>query len=311
MSRFLIVAFAASAVAVVTATEAKADDWSGFHVGVDAGLAMPRLRATASDLHFQLTNVVVPGRGIIVVPGTAVPLDESDRGSELVYGGFAGAQWQTGGLIIGFEGDVSGPRDLSSVSSTVSIPATALAPTSSATLSREAESRWEYSARARIGADLGRSMIYATGGIAGARVRLRGVDAFTTPAGPAAPPPAGGVTFVSPAIGPVVTTVTERSTMTGWTAGIGGERRLSRLLGIGLEARYTDYGSKTFPLDCGLFTLVDGDCGSLTAPPVIINGNTLVYGVDTPPFTDPGPTRISLNEWRIVARVILRFGSGE
>ncbi|HST37697.1 MAG TPA: outer membrane beta-barrel protein [Allosphingosinicella sp.] len=300
----------AIALGLSSAASAQDGDWSGFYVGGEIGAGRSRLNASGADAHTQLSNILVPGRGIVVVPGTTIAFDESGRTTSFVYGGFAGAQLQTGSLVLGIEGDLHGPRDLADASATSPVPATILAPASSATISRSARTSFDWSARARIGTFWGRSMLYATGGIAGARVRLRGEDSFTTPAGAAAT--GGGIpAFNSPLIGPVVITARERSNMTGWTAGIGGERRVGRRLGLGLEARYTDFGSHDFALagGCNPATVAAGQCAGATrtSPPIVVNGNTLDPNTQVTPGTTPGTTRISLNEWRIAARLSLRF----
>lgn len=285
-------------------------DWAGFYVGVDAGMASGRLRGSGADDHSQLSNVVVPGRGIVVVPATSIGFTGSDRRTDFVYGGLAGAQWQTGSVILGIEGDLHGPRDMAAFAAAQTVPATILAPASNSEISRSARSSYDWSIRGRLGFDLGRNMLYAAGGIVSARVRLNGTDSFTTPAGAAAT--GGGIAaFNSPAIGPVVVSASERATMTGWTAGVGGEHRLSRRLGIGLDARYNDYGSRTFALaeSCSVAAVAQGQCAnaSRTSPPIVVNGATLNPATDVTPGTVPGSTRVSLNEWRLTARLIFAF----
>src|SRR5262249_437371 len=74
----------------------------------------------------------------------------------------------------------------------------------------------------------GSGRLYAAGGIASARVRLRGEDTYLVPAGNAAPS-AGNPPFATPTIGPIVIAAAERRTMTGWTAGIGEQRVASHV----------------------------------------------------------------------------------
>jgi opacity protein-like surface antigen len=246
-----------------------------------------------------------------VVPGTSVPGGGSATETNFIYGGLLGGQWQTGGLILGIEGDLHGGRDLSAFTNALNIPATILAPASNGSVSRSAHMSYDWSVRARIGAAIGsRTMIYASGGIAGARVRLTGEDIFTTPAGAAATGnniPA----FQSPTIGPVVLTASQRRSIQGWTGGIGGETRLGRHLGLGLDARYTDYGSKNFALGggCTPASAGAGACGGLTrnSPAIVINGTTLNPATDVTPGIVPGATAARFRDIRLTARLVFHF----
>lgn len=306
----LALALTAGPTAPALAQTEGLDGWSGFYVGGEIGAARSRQTASGTDDHAQLSNILVPGRGIVVVPSTSIGFTQRGRTSSLLYGGFVGAQFQAGSLVLGLEGDIHGPRDLADSATVSTVPTTILAPASSATIARSTRTSYDWSLRVRVGTGFGRSMIYATGGIAGARVRLRGEDSFTTPAGPAA---TGGniAAFNSPAIGPVVIAAGSRASMTGWTAGLGGEHRLSRAFGLGLEARYTDFGSQDFALadGCSPATVAGGQCGNATrsSPPIVVNGNTLNPATDVTPGTVPGQTRVSLSEWRLSARLIFRF----
>lgn len=300
-----------AALAVPTGACAEDADWSGIYVGVEAGSATDRVNYSIADVHTQLSNIVVPGRGLVVVPGTSFALASSRSETDPIYGGFIGGQMQTGGAILGFEGDFHGPRELSIVNASVSVAATILAPASTLTIDRNARISYDWSLRARIGTPIGsRAMIYATGGIAGARINLTGTDTFATPAGAAAT--GGGIAaFASPAIGPVVIASTGRQNFTGWTAGGGGEFKVSSRLGVGLDARYTDYGARTFALggSCTPAIVAAGTCAGTTrsAPPIVINGTTLNPSTDVTPGTVPGPTFADVSDFRVTARVVLHF----
>lgn len=310
--RWILGAAMAAALGCPSAANAADGDWSGFYAGVEAGVASGRLRASGSDAVAQLSNILVPGRGIVVVPGTSVPNGGRATQTKFLYGGLAGGQWQTGTLILGIEGDFHGARHLSAYSTSLTVPATILAPASNATVTRAARMSYDWSARARIGMAIGpATMIYASGGIAGARVRLTGQDSFATPAGAAAT--SGNIAaFVSPAIGPVVLTASQRRSINGWTGGLGGETRLSRHIGIGLDARYTDYGSHAFALASGCSasgSAVAGTCPGVTrtSPPIVVNGTTLNPASDVTPAAVPGATSASFRDIRLTARVVFHF----
>ncbi|MDB5679740.1 outer membrane beta-barrel protein [Sphingomonas bacterium] len=287
------------------------DDWSGFYIGAEAGGASGRLRATGTDNVTQLSNILVPGRGIVIVPGTSATSGGSGTDTSVIYGGLLGGQWQTGQLILGIEADVHGPRDFSGFNNPIATPTTILAPASNGTISRSARTSYDWSLRARIGTTIGsRTMIYASGGVAGARLRLTGQDSFTTPAGAGAT--SGGIAaFVSPTIGPVVITASERRNIVGWTAGLGGETKLSKSVGLGLDARYTSYGSHDFTLagGCNPATIAAGTCAgaSRTSPPIVINGTTLNPATDVTPGMVPGSTRANFRDLRLTARLVFHF----
>lgn len=302
---------ALAALATPAVAEAQVN-WSGFYVGGEAGAANARLKVSGTDLIFQLSNEHpgppgTPINPLIVVPGTSRDYSGSDNQISLLYGGFAGAQLQTGSLVLGLEGDFHGGRNAGRFSTSQTIPSTLLAPPSTLTQARDLRIRYDWSARARIGIATGSSLLYGTGGIAQTRVRLTGEDSYLTPAGPAAPSGfAGQPTFQSPTIGPVVTTFTRNARLTGWTAGLGGEQRIAPHFSLGLDGRYVNYGSHTISFDCSFQSARTGSCGSYSTPPIVIYGRTH-DSTDTTPGAEPGPTRVSLSEWRLAARLIFRF----
>jgi outer membrane immunogenic protein len=305
----------AATAGLITASIASAQEpanWSGFFVGGEAGGAYSRLKVSGTDFIFQLSNEfpAPPGgpRGpIIVIPGTTRDFAGSDRQLSLLYGGFAGAQLQTGSFVFGVEGDIHGGRDAGHFSASQAIPPTLLAPPSTLTQSRDVRIRYDWSARARVGIATESSLVYATGGIAQTHIRLTGQDTYLTPAGAAASSNfPGQATFQSPTIGPVVTTFNRNARLTGWTAGLGGERKLASHLSLGLDARYVDYGSHTISFNCGFQSARTGTCGSYDTPPIVIYGRTH-DATDTTPGAEPGPTRVSLTEWRLSARLVFRF----
>ena len=302
-----------AAVAVlITPGAAAAQNWSGFYIGADVGVSSGRLRASGADSIFQLTNINPPGtQPLTVVPGTTISYSGSNNRAAFVYGGEVGFLVRSGNVLFGLEGDAHGPRNSGSVTTTSPKPATALEPPGTITINRSARFSWDWSARARIGYTWGPAMIYAAGGIAGTRVRLNGADTYLVPAGNAAPT-AGSAPFATPTIGPVVTASSTRGTLTGWTAGIGGERMVASHVSIGLDARYTSFGSHTLDLGscipntaCGNGATVTG--GTITFPAGTAPASISLGTSDAYPGAAPGVTRITLNEWRATARLVFHF----
>lgn len=308
MMRRWIAAFAALTMPGLAAAQPPAS-WSGFYIGVDAGAASGRIKAAGNDNVFQLTNINPPGtQPLTVVPGTTIAYAGSRSHSDFLYGGEAGFLAQTSNWLFGLEGDGHGPRDAARFSANLPLPATSLAPPGTITVVRDARISWDWSARGRIGYTWGPSMIYAAGGVASARVQLRGQDTMLIPAGTAA----GSSAFATPTLGPVVIAESRRATMTGWTAGIGGEHRLGGHLRLGLDARYSDYGHKNVDLGTCIPNVAPvGNCtvsgGTITFPAGTAPASISLNSTDAYPGASPGITRVSLNEWRLSARLIFRF----
>lgn len=300
----------AAILALTTPAIAGAQNWSGFYLGADLGVSSGRLRASGTDNIYQLTNINPPGpQPLTVVPGTTITYAGSDHRTGLVYGGTAGFLIQTGNWLFGLEGDGQGPRNSGSVSVSAPKAATALEPPGTISFERDARISWDWSARGRIGYSWGPSMIYAAGGVASARLRLRGEDTYLTPSGPTP----GGInpSFVQSTLGPVVVATSRRATLTGWTAGLGGERQVASHISIGLDARYSDYGNHVIDLGscvpnapCPNATVTGG---TITFPAGTSPGSISLGTTDAYPGAAPGVTRISLNEWRLSARLIFRF----
>lgn len=304
----------AGAAALLTASAASAQgpaNWSGFYVGAEGGGANARLKVSGTDSIFQLSNEhpAAPGspnNPLIVVPGTTRDYAGSDNQTSVLYGGFAGGQFQLGMIVLGIEGDVHGSHNAGRFSVQQEVPSTLLAPRSTLTQTRDLRIRYDWSVRARLGIVAGQSLLYATGGIAQTRIRLTGEDTYLTPAGAAAPELPPVPTFQSPTIGPVVTTFSRSMRLTGWTAGLGGEHPIASHLSLGLDARYLNFGSHVIAFNCGFQSARQGTCGSYSTPPIVIYGRTH-DATDTTPGAEPGPTRVSLTEWRLAARLVFRF----
>lgn len=281
------------AAAMLSAAPAYAQDsggWTGFYAGVDGGGARGRLSVQATDPVLQYTNINPPGvQPISIVPSTSVPLAARGHDTSLRYGALAGFQFQSGHIVFGIEADVRAGGSAIAAESTQPMPLTLLAPASSVTLERDAKSGLTWSARARIGYASGSTLVYATGGIAGAHVRVRGEDSYTIPAGNA-----GNPVQAFPAQGPFIVTARETRDLIGWSAGIGFERRIAAHVRLGLDARYSDYGTKTFALANATQT----NAGPAAPAPFTAVSGEGAY---------PGPTRVSLSDAQLAVRLTFAF----
>ena len=287
----------AAAAALLTVSAASAQtNWTGFYVGVSGQGSRDRIAADATLAIGQITNLQVTGRGLVVVPGTTRPFAASRTETNWNGGGQVGYQWQSGNVVFGAEADFDPFRRDVTVMQSQQLPFTALTPPTTIESVRNMRLDQEWTARARLGIALGRTLVYATGGYANARAALTSVDSFTNPGGPAAPcAPAPCQANLGPE-GPVVTTSSApRRRMGGWTGGGGFEQQLGAHFSIGLEYRHTDLGAKTLSPVGG--TAVN------TGPET--HGDNGATGLLGQVFT--GPTHVSLRSDAIALRLNFRF----
>lgn len=278
-----------TALAATPALAQDGNEWSGFYAGVQAGGARERLSVQATENINQLTNIIQPGGPFTVVPGTTRAIAGRGHHSSVTYGGLAGWQFQSGNVVFGLEGDLRGGRSSVDVTSAFTLPATLLSPPSSVTVERSAKARYAWSARARIGVASGNTLFYGTGGIAGAHVRLRSSSIYTIPAGNAGIP-----AQPFPAQGPFVVSGSGSGDLIGWTGGLGIEHRLGAHVRIGLEGRYTDYGSKGIDMSNATRT----SAGTPAPAPFTATSGEGVY---------PGTTGTSLSDAQVNVRLTFAF----
>lgn len=303
--------FGAGMVALVTSpatAQARPDDnWSSIYIGVQAAGSNDTVDANATLQINQITNLFVIGRGLVIVPGTTRDFAASDRDNGISGGGFAGYQRQLNNLVIGIEGDFTPFRRTISAAQSQAVPPTALTPTTTIAARRDISLDDRWSARLRLGYAAGKTLFYATGGYARTRARVTASDSFTNPGGLAAMGVCGAgntpCQFNSGPEGPVVTTSSASRALSGWTAGGGIERKIGRVLSIGIEYRRTDLGGKTFistnavTANTGPTTM--GDAGGLGGSGVGVTG--LLGMVQT------GPTRIKVKSDALSLRLAIHF----
>lgn len=140
-------------------------------------------------------------------PGGGAPSGNSDPDG--VLGGiYAGYNFQWNNMVVGFEGDIEAADLNGSYTDKNGITSTG-----------SASMNWDASIRARLGAAFGRSLLYATGGVAFAGYDFEG--------GPLPKPACCGYS----------------DTLTGWTLGAGWDFAVTSHWITRIEYRYTDYGS--------------------------------------------------------------------
>jgi len=120
---------------------------------------------------------------------------------------------------------------------------TALRPEFPLTSEVQTQVRAERSVLLRLGTAAGRSMIYATAGVSHANVRVTQRMTTFDPGGLAFP--FGGVQVNFGPDGPTTTAASDDVSRSGFTAGVGGEWRVSSHIGVGIEYRQTNFGAVT------------------------------------------------------------------
>lgn len=286
----------AAAAALLPAAASAQTSWSGFYGGVNAFGSRDKIDSSGTLLITQISGLFVTGRGIVIVPGTTLPLAASGHKTNIDWGGQLGFQWQSGQFVFGAEGDFDPFHRTASASETQQLPPTALTPATTIDSRRDVRIDRQWSIRARVGYAFGSTLAYATGGYASARASVFGVDTFTNPGGPAATcAPAPCQANLGPE-GPNTTTDSNaRRSLGGWRAGLGIDQRLGRHFSIGLEYLHTDLGAR----DIAFHSSVTSFAGTFTHGD---NGGTGTHGQ-----VNTASTRVGLTSDALGLRLNFRF----
>ena len=187
-------------------------NWTGFYVGGNIGGKWDR-SSTPIDIAASASTVA-----------SGLPFDS--RGSSFIGGGQIGYNWQVSQWVVGLEGD----WDAQSFRHSATILTTGTPFLFRAGDSFAARSDWQASIRGRLGYAWGPWLAYVTGGAAFTEVEVS--TAFG--ASPSGVFPASAFSY--------------RQTLVGGTIGAGLEYGITRNVSLGVEGRYTSYGSKTADL---------------------------------------------------------------
>ena len=222
--------------------------WAGFYVGGNIG-------GKWGDFSSPIT--------IAATPTTAAGTQPfSGHDSSFIGGIQVGYNWQFNQWVVGIEGD----WDAQSLRRRLTLGAAAACGLFCPGDSFEGKSDWQGSVRLRTGYAWGSWLAYVTGGVALTDVRVR-------------------TNFLAVAGLPASVASSSR-TLTGGTIGGGLEYALSRNLSIGVEGRYTDYGSS----NAGLGTVA------------VLPGPPLVFA--------PVSSRVDMNTFEVTGRLNWRFDWG-
>jgi outer membrane immunogenic protein len=193
-------------------------NWTGCYIGGNVGGKWVRTSGSV--------DVAAAGAGAAATAAGSVLLPAADT-STLIAGGQVGCNYQAAGSnwVFGLEGDADWQR----WSRTSLLAAPLPFPFITGDVF-DIRSRWQASARGRIGYAWDRLLIYATGGAAFTDVTVGTNFIATTNGGIAFPATVGSVS----------------KTLVGATVGGGFEYAFTNNFSAGIEGRYSWYGSQTF-----------------------------------------------------------------
>ncbi len=185
--------------------------WSGLYVGVQGGVAWT---------DWNLSNAIsTPGVGPFAAPG--FPLG-SFNDSGVVGGLHVGANYQTGGFVLGIEADIN----WADAESSRDFVAVGIAPGLPFKLTNSLEHYGTL--RGRLGVTWEGLHLYGTGGFAWGTSKVN-------------------VTSSGQFNGPFATS--DSSSHTGWTAGVGAEYFIAPNVIVGVEYKHIDLGREKYTLD--------------------------------------------------------------
>ena len=216
-------------------------NWTGWYIGGNVGGKSGRFAGQALATPAQPFTTPI-GNTLQTFTTTAGDfLNITDVGSSAVGGGQLGFNWQFGRWVFGVEGDL----DAADVERTIPGPGSSIFVLGD---TFRFKNDWQASVRARGGVAFDRWLAYATGGVAWAGVSAQAVYApntfrenTSTNLGPVSVPGGASVT-VPGSFG------SDRRTLIGGTVGGGLEYAITNSLSLGVEYRYSDFGSKAFNL---------------------------------------------------------------
>ena len=190
--------------------------WTGCYIGGNVG-------GKSASHEGSLTSAAA-GSGTLASAASTLAF-ERESVTTVIGGGQFGCNYQTGQFVLGAEIDADAQR----WSETRTLTGLPIAPFVAGD-SFSVRSRWQASARARLGYTWDRMLLYVTGGAAWTDMQ-GGVNFIPTVA--------GGIAFPADVF-------SERKTRVGATFGGGLEYAFTNAWSAGVEGRYTWYGSQSF-----------------------------------------------------------------
>jgi opacity protein-like surface antigen len=239
-------AFAFTSLIAISCFAQKAlRNWTGFYIGPDAGISFNKLSLGQSPYNvslIQISGVFVPGRGIVIVPGTTSPFDMSSTTKTTVTGGIQlGYMRQFNQWVAGLEGDINFLSVKAIHDKVDMLPPTALEWSHQYGLHHTATVNLTESIRAKFGWAQNNSLIYLTAGAAFANVKATAMD-FDSTNTYWPQPPSDGALHPTPAQDRFIASTNKQSAnifAIGFTLGAGYEWILSKNCDLTIEYRYS------------------------------------------------------------------------
>jgi outer membrane immunogenic protein len=228
--------------------------WCGFYFGGNIGGKW----ADTSDSVFMAATSGLGG----TTPAGVLPFGSTTTGT-FMGGGQVGYNWQVGTIVYGIEGDVDAHHwNTFHAAGPFPLPGE-FVPGDSFT----ASSDWQASLRGRLGYTWDRALLYVTGGVAWTRVSV-------------------GTNFIASGGFPAALAI-DSAILTGGTFGGGLEYAVTNAVSLGVEGRYTWYGSHTYN---------GGTVAAFGFPPA----GPFVYA--------PASQNLSLNTAEVLGKINIKLG---
>lgn len=223
MGRICTVSIIAASFAASQTGTVVAQDWSGYYIGVNAGVAKGKAQNSFSLLGVDTTNTwLLPDEARTLVSS----LSGANSDSHFIGGIQAGRNWQSGNLVYGVE------LDFSSVNIAASRRTSGVWQSGvgfNYTASTEYETDWMFSTRGRLGWSLGSILVYGTAGLAITDLRVSGRYEDQ---------PLAGTEYGSG-------NWSTKKNVFGWTLGGGLEWAIDRKWSLKTEYTFSDFSSAT------------------------------------------------------------------
>ncbi len=215
-------------------------DWSGFYVGLNAGVGWGETKYRSINDVPLFTAFTLGTFNIPASNGTVRSTKGDDTNA--LGGGQFGFNWQAGNVIFGAEADYDGTalRE-SAVGAGIANGDTNNVRSNYQTVNAKyfADTNWLASLRGRLGFKQDSLMVYATGGVAFANATLD--TSFVE---------VNGGNIIPANVVSILTTKGGSKIHTGWTIGAGGEWAINTAWSVAAEYRFSDFAYHTY--DAGI-----------------------------------------------------------
>ena len=210
-----------------------AASWTGFYVGGDVGLRGASARAATQSI--LETPVGQPTTADTCANGSDCFFDEHLNSFGFRGGIFVGYNWQVSpAWLVGVEGDWGWANQHNTITGMV-FPGGPFLASGDSGDSFQVRSRWDASARARLGyLATPSTLFYVTGGAAWLNFEATATCGAANPQATCFP------------LNPPPFSITSSTTKAGWTVGAGVETLLWSNWFVRAEYRYADFGSVSF-----------------------------------------------------------------